>query len=188
MTPLALGFGLWWLVHLLPIYAPETRARVIARIGAGAWRVLFSLLSLAAIVVMVHGFRAAPFVALWTPPAWAIHVNNLLMLVAVILTGAGHMKSPITRLVRHPMLTGVLLWAVAHLLVNGDLAAMLLFGGLGLWAVVAMVGLNARDGAWTPPATGGARRLALHLVVSLVVFAVIIYIHGWVLGVRPIPG
>lgn len=188
MTTLVAGLALWWVSHLVPVFAPGLRARAIERMGAGAWKALIALLSVAAIWLMVRGFRSAPFVEVWTPPGWAVHVNNLLMLVAVILLGAGHMKSPIARHLRHPMLAGVLLWAIAHLLVNGDLASIFLFAGMGLWALVAMAGLNARDGAWTPPATGGTRRLVIHLAASLVLYAVFILIHGPLLGVRPIPG
>lgn len=188
MSTLVFGLALWWVSHLLPVFAPALRARAVERMGVGGWKALVALLSVAAIWLMVRGFRAAPFIDVWTPPVWAVHVNNLLMLVAVVLLGAGHMRSPIARHLRHPMLTAVLLWAVAHLLVNGDLASILLFGGMGLWALVAMAGLNAREGARPPPATGGTRRLVIHLAASLALFAVIIVIHGPLLGVRPIPG
>jgi hypothetical protein len=110
------------------------------------------------------------------------------MLIAVALMGAGSSKSRIKRMIRHPMFTGVIVWAAAHLLVNGDLSSVLLFGGMGAWAIVAWFAANARDGAWVRPAGGsvaGDIRLA---VISVVVYAVIGVIHGYVLGVWPFPG
>ena len=89
-------------------------------------------------MLIVIGYRAAPFVAVYTPPAWTIHVNNLAMLGAVLLFGAGHPRGRVRTWLRHPMLTGVIIWALAHLLVNGDLASIVLFGGLGLWAAVSI--------------------------------------------------
>ncbi len=80
---------------------------------------------------MIVGYRAAPFAAVWTPPAWTVHLNNLLMLVAVAVFGMGMSKGRARAWLRHPMLTAVVIWAVAHLLVNGDLASILMFGGLG---------------------------------------------------------
>ena len=188
MTTLVLGLGLWWLTHLFPIYAPGGRARAVARLGEKPWKALFALVSILAIWLMVRGFRAAPFIEIWSPPSWTVHINNLLMLLAVFLLGAGHMKSPVARRVRHPMLASVVVWAVAHLLVNGDLAAFVLFGGMGLWAIVAIIGSNARDGEWTPPAVEGSGRLKFHVLATLVVFVAIVVIHGPILGVRPLPG
>ncbi|HUF88157.1 MAG TPA: NnrU family protein [Thermohalobaculum sp.] len=188
MTVLILGLALWSAGHLFPIYAPDRRAAAIARLGAGPYKALFALVALGAIVLMVVGYRQAAFVNLWFPPAWTVHLNNLLMLVAVFLVGAKHARSSARHYVRHPMLLGVVLWAVAHLAVNGDLASLVLFGGLGAWAVVAMLGANARGGAWVRPPKGDTPGLIRHLAITLVVFAVILGIHGPLLGVRAIPG
>jgi len=188
MTLLMIGLVLWWAVHLFPIYRPATRARAVAQLGETPYKALFSLASLAAIALMVIGYRQADVVNLWYPPAWTVHVNNLLMLLAVALLGARDIASGLRRLVRHPMLTGVKTWAVAHLLVNGDLASVVLFGGLLGWAVVAVIGSNRRDGIWVRPAKGTMKGAVIHAVITVVVFAVIVVIHGPLLGVQPIPG
>ena len=86
-------------------------------------------------MLIIIGFRRAPVVPVYDPPPWAIHLNNLLMVVAVLLLGLGHSKSRARGWLRHPMLTAVVVWAVAHLLVNGDQASLVMFGWLGLWAV-----------------------------------------------------
>ena len=188
MTVMILGLVLWWAGHLFPIFAPGARGAAVERLGEGPYKGLFALVALAAVVLMVIGYRQAAFVNLWFPPAWTVHLNNLLMLLAVFFIGAKHAKSSVKHYVRHPMLLGVVLWAVAHLLVNGDLASLVLFGGLLAWAVVAMVGTNARDGEWSRPPKGTTAGLIRHVVITVVVFVVIVVIHGPLLGVRPIPG
>ncbi len=188
MVILVLGIALWWASHLFPIYAADRRAAAIARLGEGPYKGLFAAVSLAAVALMLIGFRQAPVVNVWFPPAWTVHLNNLLMLLAVALMAARSFPSGLRRMVRHPMLTGVKTWAVAHLLVNGDVASILLFGGLVGWAVVAVIGSNRRDGAWTRPEPGTTAGAVKHTVATLLVFAVIIAIHGPLLGVRPIPG
>ena len=182
-----LGLALWWASHLFPIYLPGPRTAAITRLGEGPYKGLFALVSLGAVVLMVIGYRQADFVAVWAPPAWTIHLNNLLMLLAIFLMGAKQAKSGVRHFVRHPMLAGVKVWAFAHLLVNGDLASIVLFGGLLGWAVVAMIGSSRRDGAWERPATGGMAGLIRHGIITVVVFAVIVAIHGPLLGVYTFP-
>jgi len=187
MTLLILGLGLWWASHLFPIHLPGRRAAAIARLGQGPYKGLFALVSLTAVVLMVKGYQQADFVAVWTPPAWTMHLNNLLMLLALFLVAAKHAKSSVKHFVRHPMLAGVKIWAFAHLIVNGDLASILLFGGLLAWAVVAMIGSSARDGAWERPPKGNMAGLIRHGIITVVVFVVIVAIHGPLLGVYTFP-
>lgn len=186
MGLLLIGLVLWIAAHLVKRLAPGARAGLDARIGAGPARGVFAAVIGIGLILMIVGFRAAPYVAVWTPPAWTTHLNNLMMLIAVFLFGASHAPSRVKTWIRNPMLTGVLLWAIAHLLVNGDLAGMLLFGALGLWAIWSMVMIDAT----TPKIPVGPvpvmadLRLAL---ISLVVFAAIAGIHAW-LGRWPFPG
>lgn len=187
MAILILGLALWWASHLFPIYAADRRAAVIAQMGERRYKAAFALVSLAAVVLMVIGYRQADFINVWTPPGWTVHLNNLLMLVAVFLIGARDAKSSARHYVRHPMLAGVKVWAFAHLLVNGDLASVLLFGGLLAWAVVAMIGSNRRDGTWARPPKGDRAGLVRHVVITLVAFVIIVAIHGPLLGVWPFP-
>ena len=108
---------------------------------------------------------------------------------ATAVTGRIHIGTAATNInSRHPMLTAVKTWAAAHLLVNGDLASVVLFGGMLAWAVVAMIGSNRRDGEWVKPEPGTTKGAVMHVVATIVIFAVIIGIHGPLLGVRPIPG
>lgn len=188
MALLALGVALWAAIHLFPAYAPARRAAYVERLGEGPWKGLFALALVASIVLMVWGWNAAAPGFAYAPPAWGVHVNNLLMLIAVYLLGAGHSKVALARRLRHPMLTAVAVWSVAHLLVRGDTASLALFGGLGLWAVAAMLLINRRDGAWErrpPPST--TRREIIHALVSLAVFVVLVAVHPWLFGVSPLP-
>lgn len=186
MTLLILGLALWVLAHLFKRLAPEARAAMAERMGDASKGVI-ALALVISIVLMVIGYRAAGFVHVYVPPSWGIHLNNLLMLVAVLLLGLGHSKSRIRGIMRHPMLTSVIVWSVAHLLVNGDLASLILFGVLALWALVEMRVINRAEPDYVaaePGTVAGDIRLA---IITLVVFAVISGIHAW-LGYWPFPG
>jgi len=187
MAVMILGLALWWASHLFPIYLPGARAAAAARLGEVPHKGLFALISLAAMVLMVRGYRHADFVEVWSPPSWTMHLNNLLMLLAIFLLAAKDIKSSVRHHIRHPMLTAAMVWAFAHLLVNGDAASVLLFSGVLAWAVVAVLGLNARDGDWVRPPRGDRSGMIRHLVATVVVFAVVVGIHWQLLGVNPFP-
>jgi uncharacterized membrane protein len=185
MIVLILGLALWWGAHLLKRIAPAQRAALTARLGTGSKGVVAVAIGLG-LILMIVGYRSAAFVPVWTPPAWTIHINNLLMLAAVAMLGMGQSKGRARAWLRHPMLIGTTTWAVAHLLVNGDLASLILFGGIGAWALVSMQVINAQDGPWQRPEPGpvsGDIRLA---IITVAVFAVIAAIHTW-LGYWPFP-
>ena len=186
MTLLVLGILLWSGAHLFPRAAPEAWAGVTASLGAGPSRGVIAAVIGLGLVLMVIGYRGSPFTALYDPPAWTIHLNNLMMLAAVALLGMGRSKGRARAWLRHPMLTGVIVWAAAHLLVNGDLASLVLFGGLAIWAVASILLINATAGPWQRPEPGppsGDIRLA---VIAVVLYLVIAGIHTW-LGYWPFP-
>lgn len=174
MVLLILGVLLWSLAHLFKRLAPGPRARMGDR-GKG----LVALALVLSVVLMVIGYRGADFVPVYAPLPGMGHLNNLLMLVAIFLFGVGGTKGWLYPRMRHPMLTGMLLWSVAHLLVNGDLASIILFGGLGLWSVVQMMVINAA-GPWPRPTNGrGLKGDAMNAVGTLVLLAVIATVHAW---------
>jgi uncharacterized membrane protein len=186
MILLILGLVLWYATHLFKILAPEPRAAAAARMGEGPWKGLIAVLTLLAVALMVLGYQSAGYVPVWTSPVWLWHVNNLLMVLAVFVFIAGSFASPVRRRIRHPQLTGVKIWAVAHLLVNGDVASIVLFGGLLAWAVIAVIGINRRDGPRGPLPEATSKGLAIHIGVG-VVFLVVGWLHG-LLGAWPFPG
>ena len=187
MTLIILGLALWWGAHLWKRVAPASRER-----WGEAGKGLVTALSLAGVGLMVVGFRGsewlgidgAAFVPVWDPPRFLIHVNNLLMLFAFYLYAASGMKTRVTRMIRHPQLTAVKTWAVAHLLVNGDRAAIVLFGGLLAWAVVTVILINRAEprGPLPEPAPMGKEIGAV--VGAVVVMGVVMMVHTW-LGVPP---
>ncbi len=180
---LALGVGLWVSAHLFKRVSPAQRATLDNWLGEGA-KGIFAVLILAGLVLMVIGYQRSDYIMLWVAPPWMGHVNNLLMLISFYVFGIGMAKGALSQRVRHPMLIGTLLWAVAHLLVRGDVAGLILFGGLGAWAVVEMLMINAQDKKWTPPPRKPGPRDAVLVLVVLVVYGVVGGIHAW-LGVNP---
>lgn len=176
------GLALWSGVHLWKRLAPAHRASFGDR-GKG----LVAVLVLLSIVLMVWGYRAAEVVNLWFPPAFLTHPNNLLMLFAVYLYAASGMKTRITRAIRHPQLTAVKVWALGHLLVNGDLASVILFGGLLAWAVASVVLINRAVPRPAKPAPAPIGKEIGALVGSVVALVAIGYVHAW-LGPWPFGG
>ena len=187
MTLLVVGVLVWALAHLFKGMMPKARASIDTKIGAGPAKGAISLVFLASILMMVFGFMAAGPQAVYGPPSWGAMVNSLFMIVAVFLMGAGSGKGVSPTLLRHPMLTGVVVWSVGHLLANGDMRSIVLFGGLGIWAVVNMLVINKRDGAWDRPEAGPIKADIKTVVISLVIFAVIAAIHHFI-GPSPFGG
>ncbi len=179
---LILGVALWWGPHLFKRIAPERRA-AMGDGGKGA----VALALVVSIVLMVIGYRGVDFLPVWQPPLFMVHINNLLMIVAIFLLSPAPKRGKLFYGMRHPMLTGFKTWAIAHLLVNGDLASIVLFGGLLAWAVVEVIVINRSEPDWQKPTEPGSYAMdAMFLVGSVVVLGVIGYIHIW-LGVRPFP-
>ncbi|MBN2906616.1 MAG: hypothetical protein JXJ18_07910 [Rhodobacteraceae bacterium] len=185
MTLLILGVALWSFAHLFKRLLPGPRAAMDEAMGAGA-KILFAVVLVASVVMMVMGYRGNTAPVIYTTPGWTVHINNTLMLLAVAFFGVGKSKSHARQLFRHPQLYGFLTWVVAHLLVNGDLASIVLFGGLGIWALAEIVLINARETGvthWRGGSLAGDIRLAL---IAIVIYLIIIAVHAW-LGVWPLP-
>ncbi|PXW25528.1 NnrU family protein [Paraburkholderia caballeronis] len=191
MAVLILGLIVFIGVHSIRIVAARWREAQIARFGAGAWRGVYALLSLAGIVLTIYGYglaRHAP-VPVWSPPFWMPHVTALLTAIAFVLIVAAHVRrNHFKRAIGHPLLCGIALWAFAHLLANGTLHDIVLFGVFLVWSVVAMLAGRRRDrdaGVVYPP--GLVSCDALVVVIGLVAWAIFVfYLHGPLIGVRPL--
>ncbi len=147
MSMLIFGLLLFLGTHLVTTLR-GTRANLRERFGANGYKIGYTALSLAGLVLVVIGYgdyRAAGYIAVWTPPRALSHVALLLTLPVFVLLAASHAPGLIKRTVRHPMLAAVKFWALAHLLANGDLGSMLLFGGFLAWAVFARISLKQRE-------------------------------------------
>lgn len=187
MLLLIVGVALWTGAHFFRRLAPAQHQALISAAGEKGARGVLAGLIMLSVVLIVIGYRAADFINLWYPPAWAVHLNNLMMLIALWLFGSSGAKGFAARKMRHPMLTGFLIWCAAHLLVNGDLASLILFGGLALWGVGSILLINRQQPDWTAPEPRGAGAELRIIVITIAVFAVITFIHGYVLGVSPFP-
>ena len=182
MLTLIIGVALWWGAHLFKRIAPARRAEMGNR-GRG----MVTGVLLISVAMMIIGYRMAEGPFFWGRSAATTGINNLLVLMAFYLFAADGMKTRVTASIRHPQLTAFSLWAVAHLLVNGDLPSFILFGGLLIWALAEMVILN-RQTVWVRPAGPfPARKEAMAVVGAVVVMLVVGLIHGW-LGYWPFGG
>jgi uncharacterized membrane protein len=182
MLLLIAGIVLWAAVHLFVALAPDARRALIDRIGLAPYKGLFSLALVGALVLIVLGWRATPPVSLWLPPTGMRHATLLLMPIAVILFISARAPSDIKQIIRHPQLTGVKLWAVSHLLANGETRSVILFGGLLAWAVLEVIFINRRDGARVKPAPVGALKTTISALIGLLITGVLIYAHPWFAG------
>lgn len=186
MTVLLAGLTLWAAVHWFPAALPNQRNALVAKLGEGPYKGVFALLIVLAIVLIVLGWRAAPIVQAYIPPMFGNPLIAATNYLAFVLFFAARIPNNLRRLVRHPQLTGVVVWGVAHLLVNGQVRDVLLFGGLSLWAIVEILLINHRDGAWEKPAPVPVWKDGLLAVVALIVTAVLVYFHANLFGMSAI--
>jgi uncharacterized membrane protein len=193
VTLLVLGLVIFLGTHSFSM-ARGSRAALIGRIGEGPYKVLYTLLSLAGIVLVAIGYgqyRANGYIPVWEPPVWTRHLALLLVLLAFICFVAAYLPGRIKARLKHPMLAGVKIWAFAHLLANGDLGSILLFGSFLAWAVLARISAKRRDvaaqhGGTAAPA--GWRNDILAVAIGTVVYlAFVFWLHPWLIGVPVLP-
>ena len=181
MLLLVLGLALFVVTHLVPA-APATRGLLRDRMGPSAYLLVFSILSLVSLILIGQGYGEARTLGrgnpqLWVPPAFMKHIAFALMLPAFILLAAAYVPSRIRTAVKHPMLAAIKIWALAHLLVRGDLASVLLFGTMLAYGVFDRISVKKR-GAYGPLGTaeGTARGDAIAVALGLVAFVAML---GW---------
>jgi uncharacterized membrane protein len=189
MAMLILGLVIFLGVHSIAFVSPALRARGVAKLGEGAWKGLYALVSIVGLVLLVRGFavaREAP-VVLYTPPGWMRNVTFLFMLPVFPLILAAYFPGRIKTALKHPMLAAVKFWAFAHLLSNGTLADVLLFGGFLAWAVLDRISLKRRPPRQIHTAPARPFNDALAIVVGLALYAFFIgWAHLRLFGVSPL--
>ena len=182
MLLLLLGVLLFASVHLVPSLAPGMKASWLGRLGEGGYKGTFSLLLLASFALIILGWRSIQPELVYLPSP-ALHSPALaIMALAFVLLVVSNRRSRLRLLVRHPQLSGVALWGIAHLILNGDNRSVLLFGAMAAWAIAEMIAINARDGAWIKDAAPSWMSEGLTLAISAVVIAVVIALHPWLSG------
>lgn len=190
MTILILGLMVFLAVHSIRIFADDWRTAQLRRYGVGPWKLGYSLVSIIGFGLIVWGFGLARHepVLLWSPPIAMRHVAALLTAIALVLVVAAYVPhNGIKARWHHPMLLGVKIWALAHLLANGSLADVILFGGFLVWAIVCFIAARKRDRvANTHYPAGTAAGTIVTVVAGLVVWALFAFwLHGLLIGVRP---
>ncbi len=187
MGMLILGVVLFIGIHLVRIVAPDLRNAGIAKLGENGWKIFYSVISVLGIFLMGRGYGAyrmegSPIV--YDPPLWMGHLIILLMALAFIFFVAGNVPTTghIKAKLKHPMLIGVKTWAIAHLLINGDVASIILFGSLLVWAIISVISIKKRGGK--PPVATSAKPDVIAIVIGLAIWVVFtLWVHTWLIGV-----
>jgi len=185
LTILIVGLIVFLATHVF-VTMREARAATIARLGLNAYRVLFALVSLAGLALIVWGYgdyRAHQWIQVWSPPGFMRHVTVGLMLPAVILAVAYFVPSHIKAKAKHPLLAAVKTWALAHLLSNGDLGSILMFGVFLAWGVYARIAAKKRGDLGTTTAPTGYTNDIIVVAIGVVVYLALGYaFHPIVIG------
>lgn len=181
------GLMLFLGIHTLTTFR-DKRAAVIERLGEGGYKIVYALISFAGLALIVWGFssyRATGWINVWYPPVAMRHIVLALMLPAVILVVASYLRGRIYTTLKHPMLAGVKLWALLHLLANGDLGSIILFGSILAWAVYDRISLKRREDPGAPPIpVGGIGNDLIAVAVGVVVYVALAFaFHPLVIGV-----
>lgn len=187
LTIMILGLAIFLGVHLFTIMRGQ-RAALIGRIGENGYKGLYSLISLIGLVLIVYGYaryRQGEWVDIWFPPVWTKHLAALLVLFAFIMLVAAYSRGHIYTTLKHPMLAAVKLWALAHLMANGDLGSIILFGSILAWAVIDRISLKHRTDPGAPHIpVGGKRNDVIAILGGVVLYAVFgFWFHPYVIGI-----
>jgi uncharacterized membrane protein len=190
MTILIIGLIVFFASHAFTM-ARGNRAMMIERLGEGPYKGLYSLVSTIGLVLIIWGFgsyRAAGYIQVWEPPRWTRDVALVLMVPATILLFATYLPGEIKRRAKHPMLAALKIWALAHLLANGDLGSMLLFAAFLAYGIVDRIAVKRRSEA-AAIAPGWSRNDTIAVIAGLVAYAAIVfYLHPLIIGVGALPG
>jgi uncharacterized membrane protein len=186
MTLLIIGLVVFFGIHSLVIFAPAARDRLVQVLGRNGWRGVHSVLSLAGLVLVIMGYgeaRLSP-VVLYSPPLWMRHVTFTLMLPVFPLIFAAYLPGRIKTALKHPMLVAIKTWALAHLLSNGNLADVLLFGGFLAWAVADRISLKRRAPVFKVSTAPRALNDVIAVVAGLALYAAtLLWLHRLLIGV-----
>lgn len=181
---LLLGAILFVGIHLVPTLG-STRDRLVTTLSLNGYKFLYTIVSLTGLGLMIWGKTRAPITDIWAPVSWARDVAPIIMLPSMILLAVAKFPTNIKRLTPHPMLWGFILWSTTHLLANGDLASIILFGTIGAYSIVAILSANSRGAkVSTTPVSPGKEAVAIGL--GFFVYVVFLYLHPILFGVAVI--
>ncbi len=186
---LLLGLIIFLGMHSISIFAEPWRNSMVSKLGEQPWKGIYSLASLVGFVLIIYGYGQARLdpTVIYTPPVWLRHVTMLLMIPVFPMIFAVYFPGRIKTALKHPMLIATKTWALAHLLANGTLADVLLFGGFLAWAVMDRISLKRRTQRHIPSAPPGKMNDAIAIIAGLAVYVIfVLWGHTWLIGVSPI--
>jgi uncharacterized membrane protein len=183
MSYLVVGVLLFAVVHFIPSMAPGAKASWLGKMGESGYKGTFSLLLLASFALMIVGWRGAQPSSVYIPLLALREPAMGLLVIAVGFLVVGSRNSRLRQWVRHPQLTGLLLWAVAHLLLNGDSRSITLFGGMAAWSFLEMLAISKHEGAWVKSEVPTLTAELLTVVITVVAVAAIVWGHAYLSGV-----
>jgi len=187
MMLLVFGLIVFHALHSIRMVAPKWRAQRVKNMGENMWKGMYSLVTLAALVLIVFGYQQAKIdaVQIWSPPVWGRHLAIVLMLISFLLIPFNMRSSRLKSITHHPFLMAILLWSTAHLLANGDGPSVILFGSFFVWALWNWLNVRKRNGPLpqVPPLKQDlfATAIGIGMWLFFLVFA-----HKWLFGVSPI--
>lgn len=185
MALLLAGITIWCMVHLFPAIAPASRDNLIFKLGENAYKGIFSLLILAALVMIVFGWKSSVPANVYVPPLSPGALPSVLVFVALVLFFSSRFNGYLKRVLRHPQMAGTLLWATVHLLTNGDMRSLALFGSFAVWSVLEIILCNRRDGPRQDlPAASGKFDL-IAIIIGGLAWAALGHFHVKLFGVAP---
>ncbi|EAQ99316.1 NnrU family protein [Congregibacter litoralis] len=188
MILLVAGVVLFTGTHLFLGLAPDKVSAARQGWGEGPLKGLVTVFTVAGMALIVLGWRSSDSAWLYTTPSAIRGFASALAILAIYLLVVSNRPSAVKGIVRHPQLTAVLLWAVAHLLLNGDSRSLVLFGGLALWSVLEILVINRRDGAWEKPAAAGVIAEVVTVAIAAIVVVVLVWAHPWYAGMPAVAG
>ena len=183
MKLLISGLLLWSVVHFIPSIGIELKKKWVEALGQRGYTISFSILIVASLVLIVMGWRSTTPAHVYALPLFVKPVAIILMVFAFLLFGAAKHATRIKRFIRHPQLASIVVWSFAHLLLNGDSRSIVLFSWLGIWAILEMIFINRREGAWVKEPAPGWGQEFKGVAISLVIFVVAAVIHPYITGV-----
>ncbi len=183
MKFLIIGLLAWSVIHLIPSCGIALKNSLISHFGEGIYKAIFSLSIILSLVLIVWGWRSVTPIYLYHLPEFVKPISLVLLFIGFILFGATPCKTRIKRIIRHPQMLSVVLWSVAHLLVNSDSRSVILFGALGCWAILEMIFINRREGVWKKPELPSWKQEIKCCAIGLAMFIVVVLLHPYIAGV-----
>jgi uncharacterized membrane protein len=187
MTNLIAGVLLFSVTHLMLSAAPGVRTSLARKLGENGFKGVFAFTSILGMTLIVMGWKATVPETFYVQPSWGRHITPLLVLFTFLTFFAPYSQNSLRKMTRHPQLLGVVAWGIGHLLSNGEIRSVILFGGFAIWAMLEVVMINRRDGAWDKPSGGTVKGNIQLLVSGLGFFALFMYSHVFLFGVSPVP-